>query len=150
MLGGVALFIWSDKQVTDLKQRQSELVRRRAVLQAELKMIKEDSDFLAVLQRAMVVGDIGTLRAALLVPAALFALTDELRTLVVDAYAAATDPEGHTAVGELTRGVALVERAGQAFVAHVTRLIPFTLGTSALCSRHTEQTREGKLRACHT
>lgn len=46
MLGSVALFIWSDKQVSDLELRQAELTRRRAIVQAEVKMIKEDSDFL--------------------------------------------------------------------------------------------------------
>lgn len=46
MLGGLSLFIWTSKQVTDLETRQAELRRRLAVASAELKILQDDADLL--------------------------------------------------------------------------------------------------------
>jgi cell fate (sporulation/competence/biofilm development) regulator YlbF (YheA/YmcA/DUF963 family) len=46
MLGGLSLFIWTSKQVTDLETRQAELRRRLAVTGEEVKSLQDDFDLL--------------------------------------------------------------------------------------------------------
>jgi hypothetical protein len=49
MLGGLSLFIWTSKQVTDLENRRAELRRRSEVAGAELKILRDDADLLKYL-----------------------------------------------------------------------------------------------------
>lgn len=76
------------------------------------------------LREAALVGDLVTLRAALLSPPVLFAIPPEVQEDVQEGYARALDPEGVERRALLDKALALIERAGRNFMADTTRLLP--------------------------
>jgi hypothetical protein len=76
------------------------------------------------LGEAVALGDLVTLRAALLAPPVLLTIPEHLREEIETAYARVVDPEGFERRGLLEKAAAMIERSGRALMEETTRLMP--------------------------
>jgi hypothetical protein len=98
-----------------------------AIVQGEVRSFlggRSEADLIAKLDEAMKARDTVTLAAALHAPPTLLRISDDLRSLLLDAYARAVDPEGFERREKLLAAVSKLQRAGTKLIALTLKLIP--------------------------
>lgn len=131
-----------DKAAASVKRELAELEKKHApkpgnlsetMLEGEVRAYLRtlpEHELVMKLGEAATLGDVVTLRAALLAPPILLTIPEPVRETVETAYAQAMDPEGFERRGLLEKAAAMIARSARALIEETARLMPSGVATA--------------------